>query len=103
MAWVEASLAKPEGNIGWMPDAIEKKLKSDIFVMLLGLVDHILETTKIEIMGHDISFAVHPEPDLSSVSDLPSVSVPRTLVTKQLSKVNNEQLNQEISMEIINM
>lgn len=61
LAWVDDQLSKPDSNIGWMPDVVERKLKTDIFVMLLGLVEHLLETTKIEVMGHEISFELEPQ------------------------------------------
>jgi hypothetical protein len=56
MAWVDDQLQKQESNSKWIPDFAERKLKVDIFNMILGMVDHILETTKVEIMGHVIRF-----------------------------------------------
>lgn len=54
LQWVDHQLEKEGSNIVWMPDAVERQLKADIFSMMLNMFDHILETTKIEIMGHKV-------------------------------------------------
>lgn len=61
MAWVDDQLQNQDSNCTWIPDFAERKLKADIFAMLLGLVEHILETTKIEVMGHAIRFELTQE------------------------------------------
>lgn len=58
MAWVEAEISKPENNITWMPDGVEKKFKLQIFTIFLNLIDHMLSTTKIEFINHKISFSI---------------------------------------------
>jgi hypothetical protein len=56
MAWVDKQLDDPDNNIGFMPDSIERKFKAQIFGMVLNMFDYMLETTKIEFMGHEIKF-----------------------------------------------
>ncbi len=58
MAWIDAEISKPENNITWMPDGVEKKLKLQIFTIFLNLIDHMLTTTKIEFVNHKISFSI---------------------------------------------
>ena len=58
MEWVDDQLKNSEANIAWMPDYVERQLKTDIFTMLLALIDHILETTKIDFMGHEMRFDI---------------------------------------------
>ena len=61
LAWVDDQLQNQESNSKWIPDFAERKLKADIFAMMLGMVDHVLETTKVEIMGHVIRFDLTQE------------------------------------------
>jgi len=56
LEWVDKQLDDPANNIGFIPDKIERQLKSQIFLTVLNMLDYILETTKIEMMGHQISF-----------------------------------------------
>lgn len=56
LEWVDDQLKKQESNCKWIPDFAERKLKADIFAMLLGSIEHILSTAKVEVMGHAIRF-----------------------------------------------
>jgi hypothetical protein len=58
MEWIDAEISKPENNITWMPDGVEKKLKLQIFTIFLNLIDHMLSTTKIEFINHKISINI---------------------------------------------
>lgn len=64
LAWMDERIAIEEPDPdNWIPDALERQLldykrqvKEEVFMMMLDTFDHILETTKIEFMGHVISF-----------------------------------------------
>lgn len=58
MEWVDKQLDDPANNIGFIPDKIERQLKAQIFGTVLNMLDFILETTKVEIMGHQITFDI---------------------------------------------
>lgn len=61
MAWVDDQLKNKDSNSKWIPDFAERKLKTEIFEMILGIVEHALATTKIEVMGHVIRFDLTQE------------------------------------------
>ena len=54
--WVNNQLSDPTTNITLMPDFVERRLKVQIFEMILNMFDYILETTKVEFMGQKIVF-----------------------------------------------
>lgn len=56
--YVEEMLKNKDVNIKMLPDFVERKIYQNMFEMILGMVDHILETTKIDFMGHEILFDV---------------------------------------------
>ena len=61
MAWVDDQLKNKDSNSKWIPDFAERKLKTEMFEMILGIVEHALATTKIEVMGHVIRFNLTQE------------------------------------------
>jgi len=59
--WIDAQLDMPENNIGFIPDKIERKLKGQIYMTVLNMLDYILETTTIDFMGHTVKFDISSE------------------------------------------
>ena len=53
---VDAQLDDPDKNIGWMPDGIERRLKVEIMMLVANMIDHMLETTRVEFMSHEMRF-----------------------------------------------
>jgi hypothetical protein len=56
--YVDNMLKDPDLNIKYLPDFVERQIYKNIFKMLLQTTDHILETTKIEFLGHTVNFDV---------------------------------------------
>ena len=54
--YVSDMLEKEECNIGYIPDFVERQLYEKMFGMLLGLLEHTIETTSVNFMGHQIRF-----------------------------------------------
>jgi hypothetical protein len=55
-------LEKEECNITYIPDFVEKRIYEKIFTMLLGIIEHALETSSINFMGHQIrTYVTQPE------------------------------------------
>lgn len=54
--FVDNMLKDPDINIGVLPDVIERKIYINMFKIMLGILDNLLDSTKIEFMGHEIAF-----------------------------------------------
>jgi len=69
LAWMDEKITEEEPDSeNWVPDSLERylidykrELKTEVFMMMLDSLDHILESTKIEFMGHVISFDLGQE------------------------------------------
>jgi len=59
--FVEQLLADEKVNIGYLPDFVERQLYKNIFNLLIGLLNNILNTTNIGLLGHQLTFAIQPE------------------------------------------
>ena len=57
---IDKQLDDPNNNITLMPDCIERQLKAQIFTMFLNLLDELLLTTRMELMGHEFSPTMKP-------------------------------------------
>lgn len=55
---VREMLEREECNIEYIPDFVERRLYEKIFGMILALMEHTLETSSINFMGHDIRFYI---------------------------------------------
>lgn len=66
--YVNKMLENPQINIGYMPDFVEKQMYKNVFNMMLNVLDHVLETTKVELMGHEIVFDMRTS-DVSGTSE----------------------------------
>ena len=51
--YVQQMLDKEECNIGYIPDFVERQIYEKTFNMLLGLLEHTIETTSVNFMGHE--------------------------------------------------
>lgn len=67
LSWIDNQLDMPENNIGFVPDKIERKLKTQIYTTILNMLDYILETTTVDFMGQTIKFDITSEK--SNISD----------------------------------
>jgi TolA-binding protein len=47
-------------NISLLPDVAERKIYNDIFTIIMNIMNETLKTTKIEFIGHEITFTVKP-------------------------------------------
>jgi hypothetical protein len=48
-------LIQSETNIKWLPDFVERQLYRNIFNILIGLLDELVTTTSMEILGHTLT------------------------------------------------
>lgn len=52
--YISDMLENEDCNIEYLPDFVERRLYEKIFSMLMGLMEHTLETTSVNFMGHQI-------------------------------------------------
>lgn len=52
--FVDKMLEDENVNIKYLPDFVEKKIYINVFNLVLGLLDNLMDSTKIEFMGHHI-------------------------------------------------
>lgn len=58
---VDDLLKNEDINIKYFPDWVEKKLYTNVFTILVGIIENILEDASINFLGHQISFQLKPE------------------------------------------
>ena len=56
--FVDNMLLRDATNIKYLPDFVEKKIYVNVFSMLLGLLEHLSETSSVEVLGHKIVFGL---------------------------------------------
>ncbi len=60
-AFVEDLLTDENVNVKYLPDFVEKQLYRNIFNMLIGILDNVMETTNVQFMGHQLKFDIVPK------------------------------------------
>ena len=50
-------------NIEYLPDFVEKQIYRNVLNLLIGLLNHTLDSTNIEFLGHDLKFTIQPHPN----------------------------------------
>lgn len=48
-------------NIKYLPDYVEKRIYRNVFTMVLGLMDHLVDTTSVNFFGHKLIFDLVPQ------------------------------------------
>ena len=49
-------------NINYFPDWVEKKLYYNVLTILINVLEHVIDTSKIDFLGHQITFDLSPIP-----------------------------------------
>lgn len=60
-AVVEDLLNDKNVNINYLPDFVEKQIYRNVFSIMIGLLDNMMETTNIHFLGHKLTFDLSPE------------------------------------------
>lgn len=58
--FVEKILDDSDINIGYFPDYIERKIYKNVFKILVNLLDELVDTTSIGLLGHQIKLDMTP-------------------------------------------
>jgi len=53
-------------NIKYFPDFVEEKIYQNVFTILVNLLDHLVDTTSIKLLGHEINFDFSAENDTNN-------------------------------------
>jgi len=53
-SYIEELLQNPEININYFPDGLERQLYRNVFRVLLGALDKVVENTSLNVLGHTI-------------------------------------------------
>ena len=59
--FVKEILKNKNINIKYFPDFVEEKIYRNVFTILVNLLDHLIDTTSIQLLGHEINFDFAPE------------------------------------------
>ncbi len=59
--YVENLVENKETNIAYLPDFVERQIYRNIFGMALVLFEQVIDSTSLTILGHELSFNLHPE------------------------------------------
>lgn len=57
---VEQFLSDDKINISLLPDVVERQIYRNVISLAMELLKATLETTKIDFMGHEVSFVIKP-------------------------------------------
>ena len=66
---VSEMLKNENVNSSYIPDYVEKKIYTNVFTLLIGMMKEVLEDTSINILNQKISFTMNPlENSLTSLA-----------------------------------
>lgn len=70
-AFVE-SVLESDANLSYVPDALERKVYTNAAMISATVLEKIVKSAKIQVMGHEITFDIHPIPQTESESTQPA-------------------------------
>ena len=59
--FVESLLKDENINMSYVPDSVEREMYKNIFSLLFAIIIDVANTTKIKIVGHEITITIKPE------------------------------------------
>lgn len=68
-SFVNEMIQNDQINISYLPDSFEKKIYKDILTIIMALVEQIIESTKINFMGHAITLNLEPQKKKEDASE----------------------------------
>ena len=93
--YVEQLLTDETVNISYLPDFVEKKIYKNVFSLLIGLLNNVLGTTAVKLLGHQLTFMITPDN-----SEL--IMKPKELVIETEKEVIDENQMNETLKELVN-
>lgn len=60
---VDEILSDNDLNIKYLPDWVEKRIYRNVLRMVIGLADHMVDTTSVNFLGHKLIFDLVPQQD----------------------------------------
>jgi hypothetical protein len=59
--FVNEILNNKDVNISYLPDGAEKEIYKNLLVYILNITKELIKTTKVEVVGHEITFTIKPK------------------------------------------
>jgi ABC-type anion transport system duplicated permease subunit len=89
---VDKLLKNPDTNISYLPDFVEKKIYTNVFGIVLNLLDDVLDTTAINFLGHKIKLDLTTDNDdiesKTKTEEYKPIPIsPNSTTSKQMSMV----------------
>ena len=90
--FVDEMMQNKSINFSMIPDYIEKKLYVNVFSIVLNILDSLLDSVSIQIMGHKISIDIEAnKPDNESGETMRSISEVDLEAQEELGSSNLQQ------------
>ena len=61
--YIENEIIDSDSNLGWIPDAIERRAYFTIYKTVMEILEKTFNTTKIEFFNHQMTFKIEPVPE----------------------------------------
>ena len=58
--FVDDLLNNREVNMSYLPDGIEKQIYKNLLVYALNIMKEVISTSKVQVVGHEITFVIKP-------------------------------------------
>ena len=58
--FVDELLNNKEVNMSYLPDGVEKEIYKNLLVYGLNIMKEVISTSKVEVVGHEITFTIKP-------------------------------------------
>lgn len=89
--YVKKMLEDPSVNLYLIPDPLEASLYEAAICIAIGAISNLLETAKLQILGHEIRFVMNPLPeDLHFDSPVKKRSKKRKIKKTKIQKSKNK-------------
>lgn len=61
--FVDKLLEDEHVNISYLPDVVERQLYINVLRLIVDVIDEVVDTSKIHVIGHEVTFDMHPAYD----------------------------------------
>jgi hypothetical protein len=58
--FVDELLDNKEVNMSYLPDGVEKQVYKNLLIYGLNIMKEVISTSKVQVVGHEITFTIKP-------------------------------------------
>lgn len=73
--FVERLLQDPNISIKYLPDFVERQIYRNVFMVFMGLLQSIVDSSALEVIGHQLKFSLEPKADKIENLDIISTNL----------------------------